>query len=217
LCQITADDLRALFTPHGAIHSVHIPTVPHQPDHDAPSRSTPPTTTKKPLARGFAFVWFLSKQDAARAISRVNGAKVYGGYAADKAIAAANKIAGRKEISKKKNEENARVIAVDWALSKDKWKEVNPSGENAEGDDEGSILKIHSGDEEEEEKYEDGKESSSTSQDEEDGDDVDDDAIRGSATSDQTGHPPPPAEGTTLFIRNVPFEATDDDLKELSV
>ena len=205
---------------------MHIPTAPNPPDHDAAPGSALTTTTKKPLARGFAFVWFLSKQDAARAISRVNGAKVYAGYAVDKATAAANKIAGRKEISKKKNEESARVIAVDWALSKDKWKEENPSAEIAESDEEeGSILKIHDGDEEDG-KDDDNSDSSSTPQSEDGGKDIDDDAIHGSAldtdadddgTSTRAGHPPPPDEGTTLFIRNVPFEATDDDLKGLLV
>lgn len=112
-----------------------------------------------------------------------------------------------------------RQIAVDWALSKDKWEEVkakqqseaaeNSEDEDAEGssdeseksDDEDSHIGVH-----------DGSGESGESEDDDDEMDVDED-------EEKPGKPqlPPPETGTTLFVRNVPFEATEDDLRTLYV
>ncbi|KAG8831086.1 RNA recognition motif-containing protein [Serendipita sp. 400] len=118
-----------------------------------------------------------------------------------------------------------RPIAVDWALSKSKWEgvkdqveaeidaqdQVEGEGSDSEGRSENEELddssdeglgvhadgdvSMHSGSEEDEE--------------EDKGGDEDD---RGSPSKPEL---PPPEAGTTLFIRNVPWEATEDDLRQL--
>ena len=103
-----------------------------------------------------------------------------------------------------------RIIAVDWALSKDRWEEAKAKMEDVTQDDQ---------DEADDSDSEDGsiahdEESHSSSEESVGGDedqmDVDD-------NGQQHGRPqlPPPETGTTLFVRNVPFEATDDDLRTL--
>ncbi|KAF8154560.1 hypothetical protein B0H34DRAFT_809141 [Crassisporium funariophilum] len=113
-----------------------------------------------------------------------------------------------------------RVIAVDWALSKEKWKEEKAkidedvsmgeaSGSGDETDDDGSDsdgsdgsdvgedgLGVHNG--------EDDTDDSSSEEDEEE-------------NGEEPVKPqlPPPETGTTLFIRNVSFNATEDELRTL--
>ncbi|KAF9479144.1 hypothetical protein BDN70DRAFT_709860 [Pholiota conissans] len=105
-----------------------------------------------------------------------------------------------------------RVIAVDWALSKEKWKEEKAKvGDDVEmestsGSDEGSgsdedsdddALGVHSGSE--------GESDESDSQ-------AEDSDNEEEPTKPQL---PPPETGTTLFIRNIPFDATEDELRTL--
>jgi len=115
-----------------------------------------------------------------------------------------------------------RVIAVDWALSKEKWKaekakieedvvmhEVSESEDDAEDDgsssdsdedsedsDEGG-LGLHSGEDED-------NSDTSSEHDEEENDEE--------RVKPQLPHP---EAGTTLFIRNIPFNATEDELRTL--
>jgi nucleolar protein 4 len=220
---VTEADLRAAFTPYGPIHSIHFPT--------APSTSS---DNKKPLARGFAFVWFLAKKDAENALEGVNGSRIYAGLATEKANAAKGK---KKEKKKKveegdveekkveepvveKKEEKGRIVAVDWALSKERWLEA--AGHGDDGKDADGANDEESGDEEEEEEetigvHEEGSsDSDSDSSGSHDGDAEDDDDDK-MDVDQKSGPPPPPPEGSTIFVRNVPFEATDSDLKDLSV
>jgi nucleolar protein 4 len=122
---------------------------------------------------------------------------------------------------------NERVIAVDWALSKEKWKvekakieeamhEVSESEGDAEDDSRGS--------------------SDSDDEDSDDDDDDDDDEGRlglhggedednsdaGSEQDEEENDEqrvkpqlPHPEAGTTLFIRNISFSATEDELRTL--
>ncbi|KAG8807345.1 RNA recognition motif-containing protein [Serendipita sp. 399] len=129
----------------------------------------------------------LSKIDAEKAISGVNGKML-------------------KE----------RPLAVDWALSKSKWEdvkdqieaEVNTKGQgDRDEENEGSVD-----DEEQSNESDDGLwvhsdgDVSMHSGSEEDEDD------RGSPSKPEL---PPLEAGTTLFIRNVPWEATEDELRQL--
>ncbi|KAI6159066.1 hypothetical protein EDD17DRAFT_922105 [Pisolithus thermaeus] len=127
-----------------------------------------------------------------------------------------------------------RMIVVDWALSKDRWEaaksklEKTCEGEGSEGDvemkDSGSESE---GDDEDED------------EDEEDSDDGDEhigvhEEVEGDADSQSEGDDegeesagdedereatkpklPQTDVGTTLFIRNIPFTATEDDLRTL--
>src|SRR5271168_1087950 len=111
-----------------------------------------------------------------------------------------------------------RVIAVDWALSKDRWNaekakidedavmhEVSESvedddrssSESDEDSDEGR-LSLHNGE------NEDNSSDVGSEQDEEENDEE--------RVKPQLPHP---EVGTTLFIRNIPFNATEDELRTL--
>jgi nucleolar protein 4 len=200
---------------------VNIPKVTPAAPSASESSSTEPQTqsNSKPLARGFAFVWFLSQQDAARAIEKVNGASLYAGYAADVKFANKSQIEGRRKIRKRMKSDDARVVAVDWALSKEKWalaqKVLKESVADGEREDVMDVDDEHDQVEDEDWTDEslDSNDSASASENAGDGESADgkDDV------NDAGEHPPQPEEGSTLFIRNVPFEATDDELKTLSV
>ncbi|THG97279.1 hypothetical protein EW026_g4693 [Hermanssonia centrifuga] len=233
---ITEQDLRAVFLPYGPIHSVHIPVTKQEHDEEGKERSMR-------RAKGYAFVWMLSKKDAEKALEGANGTKMRSGMAdglvkdkqkrkklrreeAKLKLKGKEKAAkeGEEEVEKVENEEDdeieregedeslaaERVIAVDWALSKDKWEEAKAKiqedveqvedGTASEDEDEDSHIGLHEDDEDES-----GSEPSSDEEDDEM--EIDDD--------ENPGKPqlPPPETGTTLFVRNVPFEATEDELR----
>lgn len=213
--------MHALFTPFGPLHSVHLPKGtprnPPPPSNDDDDPSTPSTSTApapKILAKGFAFVWFLSKKDAEVALDKMNETKVLGGIAQTRLEGGKRKKAV-KEL-KKKTEDEGRTIAVDWALSKERWAEMEKAEAEAEAREEmsseeesGSESGSHSGSQDgglgvhEDGESDEGGDSGSGSESDEEIEDA------------EVQHPPQPEEGTTLFLRNVPFEAGDDDLKEL--
>lgn len=215
-----------MFTPFGPIHSITIPKsisaasdthhsqeAPEGPvstlDPSEPVASTstltqPPKSKSKSLARGFAFVWYLSQPDAARAIEKANGQTIYAGYADDLRKANKKAIQGRKEIRQKKGGEDARKVIVDWAVSKEKWLEMQK--ERKEVDKENMVI---DGEEKDQEKVEEEEDIEQQWVDESESDQSADD------DEDDGEHPPQPEEGSTLFVRNVPFEATEDELKTL--
>ncbi|KAK7462881.1 RNA recognition motif-containing protein [Stygiomarasmius scandens] len=204
-----------------------------------------PKKAVKPRTRGFAFVWMMSKKDAEKAIEGCNGTVIRGGLAEsmvedkqkrkkqkrlEKKLKAKQQSGGDGEEGEgdedqeevEEPNEDERIIAVDWALSKSKWEEEKAKIEAAQGED----------DEEEEEESEGSSDSDSESSDseedvdealglhehedntsQEDSDDEDDD----DAHSDVPVKPqlPTPDSGTTLFIRNIPFTATEDELRTL--
>lgn len=215
-----------IFTPYGPLHSVHVPK-------SEPTDASNPNA--KPLARGFAFVWFLSKKDAEKAIQGVNGTKVVGGIA--------SRPQGKKKKGKKSAEKETegevvdespevegRVVAVDWALSKERWEktideaadEGSSSGEEGEKEDTESGASDEDGEEDDEDEDAEAEQtlgvndeesgSDNSGSENSDSEEDDDESMAEPATSSK---PPPPEEGTTLFIRNVPFEATDEDLGTL--
>ncbi|ODN75187.1 hypothetical protein L202_06385 [Cryptococcus amylolentus CBS 6039] len=178
----TVQDLRKSFLPFGPIHSIDLPTLPSKlPPSDDPSKPLPP-----PRARGFAFVWFMTKLDAEKAIEGVNG-----------------------KVLKQPKEGEGRVVAVDWALSKEKWQEAIKDEKKEEKEESGSESSSsgsgsdeESGSEEDSDEEESGEESGSGSEEEEEEEPV---------------KPTLPAVdvGSTLFIRNLPFETTEQELTEL--
>ena len=199
----TEQDLRAAFTPYGPIYSIQIPTDDKTSKKDDASATA--TANKKVRTKGFAFVWMSSKKDAEKAIKGCNGMTVR---------------AGTAESSDDKRA-TERVIAVDWALSKDKWEEEkakiekdavmhgpseseedaeddnsNSGEENSDDDDEGH-LGLHTGEEE------DNNSNAGSEEDEEN----DEERVKPQL--------PQPEAGTTLFIRNIPFNATEDELRTL--
>ncbi|KAK0234917.1 hypothetical protein EDD85DRAFT_887307 [Armillaria nabsnona] len=205
---ITEQDLRALFLPYGPIHSIHIPKGKDS------GRS-----------RGFAFVWMLSKKDAEKAMESCNGKVIRAGMA-EGMVSDKQKKKKQRRLEKKMqqgegtngdddNDEaqeaeksSERTIAVDWALSKDKWEEEKTRME--EDDDvemeDSSSEKDQESDEEEQLGVHDGTD-----------EDADDSSGEEDENDEEPVKPqlPPPETGTTLFIRNVPFTATEDELRTL--
>ena len=212
---ITEQDLRAVFLPHGSIYSVDIPQVNMNDDADA--ESSKPSAPQR--GKGFAFVWMWNRKEAESAMNACNGMQVHAGLATDLIKEKQKK---KKAIREEKKQAEAskglddpgRIIAVDWALSKNKWEEEKKnlgrdtssgSQSEQEGDDdtEGSQAVA---DEQEDEP---GGDSEEGSGDEVTAGEVSDDRELAGPTL------PQPEAGTTLFIRNIPFLATEDELRAL--
>lgn len=141
---------------------------------------------------GFAFVTMKGYKNAERAIEMVNGRDVEG-----------------------------RPVAVDWAVEKKDWEEVTKKeepepkeadSEDEDMEDEGDDEEEEAGSEEEEEEDEDEEDEDS----EKDGEDDEDEKadIEEDEDDPDAATRPPTDSSTTLFIRNLPFHTTDDDLYE---
>lgn len=208
--QVTHSDLATAFCRFGPLQSIH-------------------------LRKGYAFVWFVRRADAESALASVNGTRVYHGMHADRVEEAA-----KHELSstKRKKEKGrivglrGRVVAVDWALGKAEYQrleEQEAAGQEAEdhtktgqqeGAEDGSDMepvpyKTDDEDEDEDDDEED-DENADLSPIEEtdlaapsDAESDDEAAAAGSAGVHK------PEQGSTLFIRNVQFEATEDELYAL--
>ena len=169
---------------------------------------------------GFAFVWMLSKKDAEKAIEGCNGAVLRAGMAeamiSNKQKRKKQRREEKKNLTKVKVEEDEgfggetlgketeRTIAVDWAFSKERWR-----AEMAERDQDGDAIM------EEPDQSDDNEDSSG-----EDEEINDEDASHDSGDEDSDEQPdqpqlPAPESGTTVFVRNVPFTATEDELRTL--
>lgn len=127
---------------------------------------------------------------------------------------------GDDAASDNEKEATDRVIAVDWALSKDKWEEAKAklisevAADDATSDDDDAEASSDSGGEDDSHiGLHDNSDGSSGSDIDSDDDEMDVDE------ESQLAKPqlPPPETGTTLFVRNVPFEATEDELRTLCV
>ncbi|KAH7338464.1 hypothetical protein B0J17DRAFT_695265 [Rhizoctonia solani] len=214
-------DLHELFAPYGPIYSITLPTAQSDESESKPARR-----------RGFAFVWMLSHGDAERALKGVNGRTVGAQKKQRKTRrereeAARAKAAARLRAMKggvpEENEESeeeekeddhaegpakeGRVVAVDWALSKSKWEESV-----SQRQDEEAMEVDEQGEDEEEEEGEESESEVNSSEEEV--------SEEGSEDEDEEGpHERPKLPdtdvGTTLFVRNVPFEATEEDLRTL--
>ena len=154
--------------------------------------------------RGFAFVWLVSRSDAANALKGVNGTTIGRGMAEKAQLKAAKGKAGR-EAARKALEETQKVaqagrqVAVDWALSKKEWEMKKEESEAEETDKE-------AGDEED---------------DDDDSDldpvEVNEDDDNDNERDEEEAKPalPTPSEQTTLFIRNLPYQTTEVELRDV--
>ncbi|KAF9223106.1 RNA-binding domain-containing protein [Gyrodon lividus] len=246
---ITEQDLRAIFLPYGPIYSIHIPLANvdvTKADADANTQSSSPKTTR---SKGFAFVWMLSKKDAEMALKKCNGMKVTAGMANDIVSDKQKRKKQRREEKKLSQTINAedgeegeavelpeqsgsgsreRVIAVDWALSKEKWEEekvkLGEAGEDPEADvemnePEGSVNRGEGSTDSEDEQL--GLRADGSGDEDEDSEDDDEEGEAVPYKRDSDDESPKKAQlphtdtGTTLFIRNIPFTATEDELRTL--
>ncbi|KAI8888792.1 RNA-binding domain-containing protein [Backusella circina FSU 941] len=176
-------DLRKLFEKYGTVHDVKLPRK----------------YEGGPL-RGFAFIQFETVEQGQAAMNALNA-----------------------------SEHHKRTIAVDWSIPQTQFREIEESEKKAAGEqeeedddeessDEDTEMKEASDDDSEEE--EDSDEDSESdddeekdSEDEEDDESVDEqdeEAVKKAKEAKKTG--PTAADGTTLFVRNLLFESTENDL-----
>ncbi|KAG5221039.1 RNA recognition motif-containing protein [Salix suchowensis] len=196
---------------------IHIPTTPNDNEEETKVR-----------AKGFAFVWMVSKKDAERALAECNGKTLRPGLAAtlasdkqkkkkqrriEQKLRAATEGTAADGAEDAETTETGRVIAVDWALSKDRWAEEKAKLEVDEEVEKESDVSMESGDESNDEESDD---SGGSRLGVHDGDD-DDEGGSDAESEEEPVKPQLPATdvGTTLFVRNVPFTATDDELRTL--
>lgn len=178
------------------------------------------------LRKGYAFIWFVRQPDAEAALKEMNEKRIYHGMHADRIEEAA-----KHELTsvKRKKEKGrivglrGRVVAVDWALSKQEYQKLEEDADNADG---AEMDKEDAEDEDEDEdsdmdpvpyKSDDDEEGSEDEDEDADLSPVEDDleAPADAEDDDEDAHPaaaPKPEQGTTLFIRNIQFEATEDEL-----
>jgi nucleolar protein 4 len=210
---LTEQDLRAVFLPYGSIYSIHLPQ--NVDGHVKPGDGE---SSASPRGKGFAFVWMWHKKEAETAMTACNGMHVRAGLANDLIEDKQKKKKVRRDEKKQAEAKKAvddlgRIIAVDWALSKNKWEEEKkhlddemgsevPSEEGSD-DTKSSLSAAHELGEQD-----DGEESAVDMDNGEEGEDVSDiEKARPSL--------PQPEAGTTLFVRNIPFLATEDELRTL--
>lgn len=153
----------------------------------------PPRADGKPS--GFGFVTYQNIADAKRGIQK-NGEKLLG-----------------------------RTVAVDWSLPKNVWEEVKKDEEAMEGKEEEEEEENGGGSASKDEEGSDAASDSGSSSESEDGVDVTFDSPSSSASSssdedDEDGEEQDKKEitdtddGTTLFIRNLAFETTEDEVRD---
>ncbi|BEJ17234.1 hypothetical protein CspHIS471_0606350 [Cutaneotrichosporon sp. HIS471] len=231
--ETTEADLRATFLPFGPIQAIDLPTLPSKLPTE-PGKPAPP-----PRARGFAFVWFMARKDAEKAMAAVNGKPI---KAAPNAAVAKGK---QGRLAKKGEVGDGRPVAVDWAMSKEKFEgakkqdveadegseEESDSGSDSDSDSDSSDSgseDSESGDEDEEDAaqvdadidMEDASSDSSNddSDDSEEGSDEEDEDEDEEMEDDEEPVKPklPDTDvGSTLFLRNVPYEATEQEVGSL--
>ncbi|KAI9465856.1 hypothetical protein BJY52DRAFT_1220576 [Lactarius psammicola] len=211
---ITEQDLRAIFLPHGSIYSIDTPQV--DTNEDAKTDSCKPSAQHR--GKGFAFVWMWNKKEAETAMNACNGIQVHAGLATDlvkekqKKKKALRQEKKQTEASKGLND-SGRIIAVDWALSKNKWEEEK---KHLDRETSSGSQSEKEGDDDTE-----GSQDVTDEQDEPDsdsGEESDDEVAVGDVSDNrEVARPtlPQPEAGTTLFIRNIPFLATEDELRAL--
>ncbi|SPO20193.1 related to Nucleolar protein NOP4 [Ustilago trichophora] len=169
--------------------------VKTEEEEDAGALSAPTTTTatatSKPAAekgRGFAFVWMASRNDATRAIEAVNGKTIQHGAAERAAYKAALGSRGRRFA--KAALDRVRANAQPERTVAVDWA-LSKKDWEAKADES----------EPEEDAEEEGKEAEAASGDE--------------SEPEERPKLPAPEEGTTLFVRNLPYQATEEELRNL--
>lgn len=157
----------------------------------------------------------VSRSDATRALDGVNGRTLARGAAEAAVLKAAKGQKGRQlaRANKERVQKAAqpgRVVAVDWALSKKKWEEkaaqseTETDAEDDEDDDED--------DDEEDDEEDEGSDLEPIAV----GDaDEQDDEESEEEKGPQKPALPAPEEGTTLFVRNLAYEATEEELRNV--
>lgn len=211
---MAVEDLASAFAPYGPIHSIQ-------------------------LHKGFAFVWYLRRTSAEEALSKVNGKRIYAGMVQDRIEESAKPMLTSKKRKIEKGKivgVKGRIVAVDWALGKKEYESMEkgemvvdqPKDGNEEDDAEDSTDEEEESDDEDDSDLdpvaineEEDDDDMSPVPEGEDDEDIDEDALEApEVTSDEEDdddddEASKPVEGTTLFVRNIQFEATEDELYNL--
>jgi nucleolar protein 4 len=200
----SAFDLHAAFAPFGALHSVETPV------------------DKAGKGRGFAFVWFVHKKAAEDAIKKMNAKTLFPGLGEERIKEGGE---GKKQTRQRLKadgedlKKDGRQVAVDWALGKDQFEKAqkeasgpaSPKAAESDGTEGSDGSDGFEGSDDDE------KDDMSPVEAEEDSEDdfspVEADAA--DEDSDDEDNAPRPQQGTTLFVRNIQFEATEDELYAL--
>lgn len=214
---IISIDLFAAFSPCGAIQSIDIPIDNHG------------------KGRGFAFVWFIHQKSAELALKRINGKLLYPGFGAERIKEGGEGKKQTRQRLKKEGEElkdQGRPVAVDWAVSKDQFEnaqqqagdEKAASSSSNSNDTKADVVQEVSGDSSEEDFSAIEDNPIEEDSDEEVGEDYDGDSditpVQESEEENSVTDNNKQKQkdvGTTLFVRNVQFEATEDELYTLCV
>lgn len=197
----------AMETNFGPVAAVDLPLVPDLPNNNNESNDKGKNkkgstgTAAVPRHRGFAFVTFTNANAAKQAVERGGEIKI-------------------------KN----RLVAIDFSVSKMEHQKMVKEGhkQKEEEDEDDTESESENEDDDKSDKEEDSSEDDSAEDEDDDGsesnsdkDEVEDDDEESSQTKDETEttHTTPEFDSTeakrTLFLRNVPFDATRHDVFEL--
>lgn len=201
---VTALDIASVFAPYGCIHSIR-------------------------LLKGFGFVHFLRRQDAQTALQKLNGTRVFAGIIQQRIDEAAN----HKLSSTVRKEQKGRIVgvrgrpmAVDWAINKKEFQKLENGDLGEAENSEKSKNSKHNepksydsdtsddvGSEGEMDKDEDmASEGTDYSEKGSEDEDIATDELESPDEDDQEHDETAPDQGVTLFVRNIQFEATEDEL-----
>ncbi|KAL0260666.1 RNA recognition motif-containing protein [Diplodia seriata] len=139
------------------------------------------------MLAGYGFVTLRGRKNAEKALEAVNG----------------------KEI-------DGRTLAVDWSVNKETWQKVQDQA--ADDEDAKGLPASDEDDDDDDEGEDEDEEEEEDVDDEEDDDDEEEDSDDEERYIDEAEHQAPRTTNfystTTLFIRNLPFTCTDEDLEE---
>ncbi|CAI8032101.1 Uncharacterized RNA-binding protein C4F6.14 [Geodia barretti] len=149
--------------------------------------------------RGFAFVQFASYFEAARAVEGVNGVEVKGRpVAVDWVVPKTTYEVSLQSLGTRKEEEEEVEGEEEEGVEEEREEDGNEGEEGEEGEEEGE----GEGEEEEEEGEEEDMEAGSE---------------EGEEENDPSKKPfrPDVHKGTTIFVRNLPLDSSEEELKDL--
>lgn len=216
-------DLRAVFLPYGSIFAINMPMATASAsndgddgegggsDSDGEAGDTRCPAPQASRSKGFAFVWMLSRSDAEAALRACNGMRVGAGFARTLVGDKQRRKKAKREAEQARGGEDPRerTIEVDWALSKDRWEEAQAKLKEVEEADKDADEGEH--DDMESQSLADSEEESQSGEDSEETESEHHEAKEGG----QVGKLPQTDTATTVFVRNVPFAATEEELQAL--
>ncbi|KAI9218154.1 hypothetical protein BC828DRAFT_389376 [Blastocladiella britannica] len=163
--------------------------------HGAVTEATMPRKHEGGPYRGFGIVQFAHRKDAIKALEAMNEAEIAG-----------------------------RAVAVDWCLPQAQFlvgeghskeeaaRRLHEKFEKKDKEAAAAAAKAAAGSDDEEEEEDDEDDASSADGSDDDDEDEEDSAKASATTTARRGPLPAPSAGTTVFLRNVPFTATEAEL-----